>query len=155
MVVASAGKTLREATGTAEEFTDWLNGHPAAVSYALADPILWVPGWRTHLPSECVPGLRLGRRGQVDYALFDREGDMAVLTETGATYAGRVQDRNRSADRLRGMTCGLPVLTYGWYWEVYDLSLRSRRFDGKRVEELTLDPEPPEHRERVARALHG
>ena len=154
MVVASAEKTLREATGTVEEFADWLNGYPTAVRYAVVDPLMWAPGWRTHQPAECFPDFRLGRHGQVDYALFDREGDIAVLIDVGATYARRLHDRNLSADRLRGMTGGMAVLTYGWRWEIYDLSPRSRRFDDKRVEELTLDPEPPERLERVARALH-
>ena len=155
MGVTDVEETLWIVTDTAEEFTHRLNGHPTAVRCALVDPILWSLGWRTYLPGECRPDFGLGRRGQADYALFDREGAVAVLIEVGATYARRLQDRNRLAARLRGMTRGIAVLTYGWHWEIYDLSLRARRFDDKRVEELTLDFEPPEHLEGVARALYG
>ena len=146
---------IQGAMYVAAEFPGQVAVSKTTVRYALVDPVLCSLGWRTHQPAECFPDFPLGQRGQVDYALFDRQGDVAVLIEVGATYARRGQDRNRLAGRLRGMTRGMAALTYGSYWEIYDPSIRLRRFDDKRVEELTLDLEPPEHLERVARALHG
>ena len=52
------------------------------------------------------------------------------------------------------MTHGVGVLTSGFYWEVYDLSIRARNIDGKRVAGLGLDPAEPDGFERVADALH-
>ena len=52
------------------------------------------------------------------------------------------------------MTRGVGVLTYGFYWEVYHLSIKARNIGHKRVVGLALDPAEPDRFQRVADALH-
>ena len=62
---------------------------------------------------ECQPDYGLGRRGQVDYALFDGNRRIAVFIEVqNARPRGR--DRIRLWGRTRGMTRGVGVLTSGF-----------------------------------------
>ena len=41
------------------------------------------------------------------------------------------------------MTDEAAVLTYGLYWEIYDLSITARNIYDKRVAAFTLDPAAP------------
>ena len=111
-------------------------------------------GWRTWLPWECQPDCDLRSRGSVDYALFDSNGDIAVLIVVRHSLSRRRNDRIRLWEYTRGMTDGAAVLTYGFYWEVYDLSIRARNIDHKRVVALALDPTEPDGFQHLADALH-
>ena len=66
----------------------------------------------------------------------------------------RRNDRIRLWQYTRGITRGIAVLTYGLYWEIYDLSITARNIGGKRVAAFTLDPAAPDGFPDVADALH-
>ena len=65
----------------------------------------------------------------------------------------RRTDRIRLWEYTRGITTGVAVLTYGLYWEIYDLSIPARNIDGKRVAALALDPAAPDGFPDVAYSL--
>ena len=98
--------------------------------------------------------LDLGQRGLVDYALFDQDGNIAILVVMGTEPARRRTDRQRLLARARGMNRGVAVLTYGTIWEIYDLHLRPMRFSDKLVESLYLDWDMPDEPEEIAEALY-
>ncbi len=154
MSAADVEEALREIMETVDQAGPVLAGHRAGIRSAIVDPILWALGWSTWLPRECQPDYDLGRRGRVGYALFDGNGDLAVLMEVDDARARLRRDRTRLWQRTRGMTRGVGVLTYGFYWEVYDLSIRLRDIDHQRVARLALDPAEPDGFQRVADALH-
>ena len=89
----------------------------------------------------------------MDYALFDSNGDVAVLIEIQDARPRRRHDRIRLWERTRGMSHGLGVLTSGFCREGYDLSRWARNIDDKRVAALVLNPDEPDGHEHVADAL--
>ena len=154
MSVTDVERAVRLVMANAQEHGRWLASNEAAVRYALVDPILWALGWSTWSPLQCLPRFDLGQRGFADYALFDPDGNVAVLVVVGTTTARRRSDRQRLMARARGMNRGMAVLTYGTLWEIYDLHLRVVRFSDKLVESLSLGRNIPEEPEEVAEALH-
>ena len=52
------------------------------------------------------------------------------------------------------MTSAVAGLTYGWEWEIYDLSVRARSFDWTLVEGLVLDPRADDGLQIVAYGLY-
>ena len=153
MSAAAVEEALREIMETVDQSGHLLAEHKAGIRYAIVDPILWVLGWSTWLPWECQPDHDLGRRGQVDYALFDGNRRIAVFTEVQNARPRR-SDRIRLWEHTRGMTRGVGVLTSAFYWEVYGLSIRARNIDHQCVVRLALDPAEPDGLQRVADALH-
>ena len=154
MSAVDVEEALHEIMETVDRAGHLLAGHRAGIRSAIVDPILWALGWSTWLPWECQPDHDLGQRGRVGYALFDGNGDLAVLLEVHDARSRLQRDRTQLWQRTRGMTRGVGVLNYGFYWEVYDLSIRLRDIDHKRVARLALDPAEPEALQRVADALH-
>ena len=154
MSVTDVERAVRLVMANAQEHGRWLAGNEAAMHYALVDPILWALGWSTWSPLQCLPRFDLGQRRLADYALFDPDGNVAVLVVIGTEPARRHSDRQRLMARLRGMNHGVAVLTYGTRWEIYDLHLRGLRFSDKLVETLFLDWDMPDEPEEIAQALH-
>ncbi len=154
MSVADVERAVQLVTANAQEHGQWLAGNETAVRYALVDPILWALGWSTWSPLQCQPNFNLGQRGPIDYALFDPDGNIAILVMVGTMPARRRSDRQRLMARARGMTRGVAVLTYGTQWEIYDLHLRVVRFSDKLVDTLFLGWEIPDEPEEVAQTLH-
>ncbi len=153
MSAAAVEEALREIMETVDQSGHRLAEHKAGIRYAIVDPILWALGWSTWLPWECQPDHDLGRRGQVDHALFDGNRRIAVFIEIQKARPRR-RDRIRLWEHTRGMTRGVGVLTSGFYWEIYGLSVRARNIDHQRVARLALDPAAPDDFQRVADALH-
>ena len=154
MSAADVEGALREIMETVDQSGHLLAEHKAGIRNAIVDPILWALDWSTWLPWECQPDYDLGRRRKVDYALFDGNGDIAVLIVVKHSMSRRRNDRIRLWQYTRGMTRGVGVLTYGFYWEVYHLSVKTRNIGHKRVVGLALDPAEPDGFQRVADALH-
>ncbi len=154
MSIADVESAVRLVMANAQVHGRWLADDEIAVRYALVDPILWALGWSTWSPLQCLPNFGQGQRGAADYALFDPDGDIAVLIMVGTEPSRRRSDRQRLMARARGMNRGMAVLTYGTRWEIYDLHLRPMRFTDKLVERLSLGWEAPDDPEEVARALH-
>ncbi len=71
----------------------WLSRDKTRTRYAAVDPILWALRWRTWNPAEFQPDFSLGQRGQVDYALFDSNGNLAVLIEVHVARSRLSRDR--------------------------------------------------------------
>lgn len=126
-----------------------------ALRYVFIDPILRGLGWSTSLPWECQPNARVGRLSPVDYALLDPRGQPAVLIEVETKVTRRREHRTRLWRQTRGMTRCFAVLTYCWEWEIYDLSIRAREFERKRVDLLVLDPREAESARIFARDLNS
>ena len=145
---------IRDVMQRADEAGDLVERNVMTLRYAFIDPILQSLGWSISMPWECQPNFELANRGPVDYALFDRLGYPAVLIEVGTTPARRQRDRVRLWRLVRGMTHGVAVLTSGWHWEIYDLSVRARDFDQRRVQRLVLDPKDDDSPQVVAEGLH-
>ena len=154
MSAADVERAVRLVMANGQEHGRWLAGNATAVRYALVDPILWALGWSTWSPLQCRPDFRLGQRGPVDYALFDSDGNVAVLVVVGTVLARRRSDRQRLMAHARGMKRGLAVLTYGARWEIYDLNLRGLRFSDKLSESLFFGRDLSDDPAEVARALH-
>ena len=136
--IAGVARTVRQVMEAACDITHRPTRSETAMRYAIIDPILWSLGWRTWLPWECGPEFRLGRRGRVDYALFDDQGEIAVYINLQSSYTRRRYGRNRLRECVRGATSGVGILIYGSSWEIYDLSRRTRLFDDKYVATLTI-----------------
>ena len=149
--IADVESAVRLVMANAQEHGRWLAGNETAVRYAWVDPSLWALCWRTWSSRQCLPNFGQGQRGPADYALFDPDGNVAVLIMVGTEPARRRTDRQRLTARAPGMNLGVAVLTYGTQWEIYDLHLRPMRFTGKLVENLFLDRDRSKE---VARALH-
>ena len=135
---AEVENTVRQVMEAAHQITRRPSRSEAAIRHAMIDPILWSLGWRTWLPWECGPELALGRRGRVDYALFDDHGDIAVYINVQSSYTRRRYGRIRLRECVRGAMYGVGILIYGSSWEIYDLSRRTRLFDDKCVATLTI-----------------
>ena len=151
--IASVERTVGRVMEAAREITHGSSRSEPAMRYAMIDPILWSLGWRTWLPRECGPEFTLGRRGRVDYALFDDQGKIAVYINLQSSYTRRRYGRNRLRECVRGVTYGVGILIYGSSWEIYDLSRPSRLFDDKRVVTLVMDLENGHEPEYVAGVL--
>ena len=135
---AAVESTVRQVMEATHQITSRPSRSEAAIKYAMIDPILWDLGWRTWLPWECGPEHALGRRGRVDYALFDDQGDIAVYINVQSSYTRRRYGRIRLRECVRGATYGVGVLVYGSSWEIYDLSRGTRLFDNKHVATLKI-----------------
>ncbi len=135
---AAVESTVRQVMEATHQITRRPSRSEAAIKYAMIDPILWDLGWRTWLPWECGPEHALGRRGRVDYALFDDQGDIAVYINVQSSYTRRRYGRIRLRECVRGATYGVGVLVYGSSWEIYDLSRGTRLFDNKHVATLKI-----------------
>ena len=142
MSVTEIEPVIVTASKTADEYPGLFAENSSAMRYALIDPILWALGWRTWLPWECLPDLELRSRGKVDYGLFDRDGAIAILVQSREPRRNWRSDRNSLAVYARGRTHGIAVLTDGIRWEIYDLSVRNRLFDDKRVARLVFAFQP-------------
>ena len=151
--IADVEKAVRGVTQVVHELAGRPSQYEAALRYSMIDPILWSLGWRTWLPWECGPDFTLGRRGRVDYALFDDRGEIAVYVYLQASYTRRRYGRIRLRDSVRGALRGVGILVYGTSWEIYDLSRRTRYFDDKRVETLAINREVGDRPEYVAKVL--
>ena len=154
MSAADVERAVHLVMANGQEHGRWLAGNETAVRYALVDPILWALGWSTWSPLQCRPDFKLGQPRTVDYALFDPDGNVAVLVVVGTIPARRRSDRQRLMAQARGMNRGVGVLTYGTRWEIYDLNLRGGRFSDKLLESLSLGGDMPDDPEEVAHALH-
>ena len=151
--VGEVERTVRQVMEAAHGITRRSSRSEPAIRYAMIDPILWSLGWRTWLPWECGPEFALGRRGRVDYALFDDQGDIAVYINLQSSYTRRRYGRIRLRECVRGATYGVGILIYGSSWEIYDLSRRTRLFDDKRVTTLKIDLEIGDEPAHVASVL--
>ena len=147
-------KMIHHASKTAEEFGVQGKGNELALRYEFVDPVLRALGWRIHSPAECRLEFKLGWRGQVDYALLDSNGAATVLINVEKWPARRRQHRHLLWRRVGGLRGGLAVLTDGLEWEIYDLSLRARSLDAKRVVWLALDVEGEASPNLLASLLH-
>ena len=81
MSAADVEAAVRQFMGTVDQSGHLFRRDKAGIRYAIVHPILWALGWSTWLPWEYQPDYNLGRRGRVDYALFDGNGNLAVLIE--------------------------------------------------------------------------
>lgn len=153
MSVADVERTVRDVSRTAPDFANIRVPHELSMRYGLIDPILWALGWRTWLNRECEPDFDLGLRGRIDYALFDDTGEVAIYILVQNSYVRIQSARSRLRERLRGLDYGVGVLVRGSHWEIYDLSRRSRDFDDKQVDILSLGPDGEDHPGYVAEAL--
>lgn len=136
--IADVARAVRQVMEAACDITHRPTRSETAMRYAIIDPILWSLGWRTWLPWECGPEFRLGRRGRVDYALFDDRGNVVIFVNVQSSYTRRRYGRIRLRECVRGATDGVGVLIYGSSWEIYDLSRRTRLFDDKYVATLKI-----------------
>ena len=145
---------VHEVMTTVDTFPREFLENSAIVRNATIDPILWALGWQTWLPWECRPDyeIRAGRR--VDYALFDESGQLAVVMLFQCPYRRREYGLAKLRRTVRGMTDGVAVLTCGPLWEIYDLSIGTRRFFDKRAEQFFLGPQSPDGPDEVASALY-
>lgn len=151
--IAGVARTVRQVMEAAYDITDRPTRSETAMRYAIIDPILWSLGWRTWLPWECGPEIRLGTRGRVDYALFDDRGNIVIFINVQSSHTRRRYGRIRLRECVRGATDGVGVLIYGSTWEIYDLSRRTRLFDHKCVAALTIGLQSGDEPEYVARVL--
>ena len=71
MSAADVEAAVRQFMGTLDQSGHLFRRDKAGIRYAIVHPILWALGWSTWLPWEYQPDYNLGRRGRVDYALFD------------------------------------------------------------------------------------
>ena len=138
MSIENVERAVLDTVRTTADFPWWLRQHNNAARCALVDPVLWALGWNTALPSQCRPDFPLAGRRKADYALFDRDGHLAAGLLIGMSPSRRRSDRARLRYTVRGMKGGVAVLVCGLHWEIYDLSLRIRNFDDKRVANLFL-----------------
>ena len=152
--VESVNAAVRQVAETAREFPRLVYRDESTMRCALVDPILWALGWKTWLPLQCQPDFRLGQRGNVDYALV-RPGRPTRSRTSSSRNRQRVGRLTASGCKgsYGALNHGVAVLTYGTYWEVYDLSRRTRRFSDKLVERLMLDLDREEEIPDVADAL--
>ena len=136
MSAADVEKTIREVVETVAQSGLLFRRHETGMRCVIVGPILWALGWSTWLPWERQPHYDRGRRGTVDYALFDSHGDVAVLIQVQNARTRRRHDHIRLRENTRGLSHGAGVLTYGFCREVYDLSRTARDIEDKRVEQL-------------------
>ena len=120
----------------------------------LIDPMLLALGWDIYNRYEVYEEYPTGG-GRVDYALFVPESDAPVVL-VEAKRVGSIFDvafarnmKTQNPDTIQNWKwppstirqlggycsrrrCGYGVLTDGVFWEIYDLSMRVRRFNNKR-----------------------
>ena len=145
--------TVRRVIETGDRWGYLIGDHKPSIRYGMIDPILRALGWRLWDPAQCRFEFGPNHRQPVDYALLDPNGDVAIFVQVETFPARRQHHRVRLGHRLRGLGHGVAVLTYGTRWEIYDLGLRTRTFDQKRVEVLYLDPMAPDAPEDIAQVM--
>lgn len=151
--IAGVARTVRQVMEAVYNITHRPTRSETAMRYAMIDPILWSLGWRTWLPWECGPEFSLGRRGRVDYALFDDRGNIVIFINVQSSYTRRRYGRIRLRECVRGAMDGVGVLIYGSSWEIYDLRRRTRLFDDKYVATLTIGLQNGDEPDYVATVL--
>jgi len=145
--------TIRQVVRTHRAYRRWIAEDKTRTRCAIIDPILWALGWRTWDPAQCGHNVNLGRGGSIDYVTYDPGGRVAVAIVIGRPVHQGERERRRTARLMTGLIRGVGALTDGVNWEIYDLSLRQRRFQGKLVESFTLDTSDPVELEDAALAL--
>ena len=152
MSTAAVADAVREAIETHERHAGWLSSDKTRLRCAVIDPILWMLGWRTWMPSECQHNKSLRREGHLDYVMLDPDGQVAIVILV-TTSTPREHNRRKLATLVSGVHRGVAALTNGTRWEIYDLSLPPRGLAGKIVESFTLDTSDPVEIEDAALAL--
>ncbi len=153
MRASALENAIRQVMGIQRTYASWLAEDKTRTRYALIDPILGALGWRTWDPSQCGHNVSLRPGGVLDYVTYDHEGRVAVAIMIGRPVHQGERERQRAARLMTGMIRGVGVLTDGVNWEIYDLSLRYRRFQSKLVEKFMLDTSDPVELEDAALAL--
>lgn len=130
----------------------WLSEDKTRTRCAIIDPILWALGWKIWDPAQCGHNVDL-RGGSIDYVTYDPGGRVAVAIVVSRPGRLGEHERHRTARLTTGLLRGVGVLTDGIHWEIYDLTLRHRRFQSKLVESFTLDTSDPVELDDAALAL--
>ena len=154
MSAQDVARAVHAVVQTISKTADQVQWNEMTTRYAVVDPILRALGWRIRLPWECQLQYQLGQRGSVDYALLDRHGSPAILIDVQPMAIRRARHQSLLWWRVRGLADTIAVLTYGLRWEIYDLGVRERRFDQRRVACLVLDPDTPDSVESFADELY-
>ncbi len=153
MSAAAVADAVREAMATRERHAGWLYSDKTRLRCAVIDPILWMLGWRTWMPSECQHNRSVRREGSFDYVMLEPDGQVAIVILVTTSAPPREHNRRKLATLVSGVHRGVAVLTNGTRWEIYDLSLPPRGLVGKIVENFTLDTSDPVESEDAALAL--
>lgn len=130
-VIAEVRQRINEWDAQGPDLNSWLEEH---TRYALTDPILVVPGWNIHAPTECHPQWKYpDGEGWVDYALHTAAGMQQIATREVAPYiiieakalrtvlhGQPLEQLEKYAKAQPRMRDGYAVLTDGNHWRIYD-----------------------------------
>lgn len=117
-------EAIRHGRFIIDNYEEFVRGHETYTRYTIIDPILWGLGWCTWRPNECEVEYQRGVSGQVDYALFNRQGGLVVLLEAKRLGNNSANYERQLSKYSRNLESGIGVLVDGQMWHYYDLSKR-------------------------------
>ena len=128
--------------------------------YLIIDPILIALGWDLNDMDQCSmewPMPKGQYRTRVDYALGNGEGEVIAAIEAKSLETP-VRNRpagleNQLARYVKGMRCGVAVLTNGAIWHIYNLDSNRRSLTNKHVVQVDIRKGNADNAE-SARILH-
>jgi predicted type IV restriction endonuclease len=143
MTIKAVEETIHHVRGWMDDddgYWEYLDSNEMSTRYVLIDPIIRALGWDTGDLYHCV--VEFKKSGQADYALFDTEGDLAVIIESKNTgYRNLNLLRNNPeapeqqlAQYVDQSTAKAGVLTNGLIWRLYDLDNARRKLANQLVE---------------------
>ena len=107
--IADVEKAVMSVCEVLAWYTRWADHPGTAIERATVDPLLWSLGWNTWLPWECQAGFRVSAGCASEWALFDRDGQVAALVEFNRRRIRRGYDRlalaRESRSRMPGSWC--------------------------------------------------
>ena len=158
-------KAVEEAIGRVQRhLADWKRDDyrytETPTRYLIIDPILIALGWDLNNMDECSmewPMPKGQSRTRVDYALGNFEGEVIAVIEAKSLET-RVLNQlpgleNQLAHYVKGMRCGVAVLTNGAIWHIYKLDSSRRSLKNKHVATVDIR-EGKSDNAKSARILH-
>ncbi len=124
-----------------DRYADTLSVHEMNTRYMLIDPVITALGWDLSHPDQVTFELDLNQYGKIDYVLFGKTGNPAILLESKVVDSYSISHERQLISYVQGTNKGYAVLTNGNMWKVWDLSKRGR-FENKLIADLLLEEEP-------------
>ena len=137
MALKDVEKAVRHGKEMVNEYYDLVSKHETSTRYAIIDPILMALGWKIWDPNECEVEYQLGKKGRVDYALFDCIPEVVILVEAKRLDKDSSAFERQLSKYSRGMGDGVGVLTDGKRWHLYVMGEKGR-FKDKHIESVDI-----------------
>jgi predicted type IV restriction endonuclease len=138
-------EVINKLEGNKDKYHNYLEESELLTRYVLIDPLLRALGWDTENPSKVRVEHKVirGRKRRADYALFGREGIVALIEVKSYGTVDKQKAARQVASYRVSSKVPLGIVTDGGAWYVYNLCKRGC-FEGRRMVDFGLGSKSPE-----------